>query len=304
MQSGFHVGLFVNLTDSCNNACKFCLSHAHQGQLRSGRELDFQAFKEMLDLYENSPSRVPLGAIHFAGTGEPLMYGRIAEIVTESTKRCSFVSIVTNGILLDEELSRCFAGANVSHIVISFTGATREVYSLFQGSGKMPEASDRQFEAVRDNVKKLVEWRNKMMSSTRIGISYILHETSRNDYFQALDYWKRAGVDYVDTRILSTGFSCAADDYDEYLKKIVKREGGVACTCFGKVMSLSTDGTLRFCNCFTTDNILGNIMTTPLAEMLGGDRFLSLLEAFHGNYKAIPEHCKTCDLGRARPILY
>jgi radical SAM protein with 4Fe4S-binding SPASM domain len=304
MPPGFRAGLFVNLTDRCNNVCEFCLSHQKQGQWRSGHELDFEAFMERLAEYEKKPSRVPLGAIHFAGTGEPLLYGRIAEIVSEAAKRCSFVSIVTNGILLDEGLSRCFAGANVSHIVISFTGATREVYGLFQGSGKPPAISDKQFESVRGNVKTLLESRDAMMSSAKIGISYILHEKSRNDYFRALDYWNRAGVDYVDTRILAPDFSRSVDDYGQYLRGTVKNKGGAACTCFGKVMSLSTDGTLRFCNCFTTDNILGNIMTTPLAEMLDSDRFLSLLEAFHGNYKDSPEHCKTCDLGRARPILY
>jgi radical SAM protein with 4Fe4S-binding SPASM domain len=129
---------------------------------------------------------------------------------------------------------------------------------------------------------------------------------SKQDLFPALNYYRSIGVDYTDVRIWSDGFSLTGDDYNDYLNENrlkFNNEGG-ACTCFGKVMNVSTDGTLRFCNCsYIEETIIGNILEEPLADILQTDKFTALMEAFHNNYEQIPDFCKTCDLGRARPIL-
>jgi len=69
-------------------------------------------------------------------------------------------------------------------------------------------------------------------------------------------------------------------------------------------MDVSTDGTLRFCNCpQIKENILGNIFKTPLAEILSSEKFMKLNRAFYNDHRNVPEFCKKCDLMRARPIL-
>lgn len=305
MQPGFTCGLFVTLVDDCNVNCSFC-PFPDKEEFRNGMVLSYDKFMRVLDDVKNYPPSIPLGAVSFCGSGEPLMHKDIVRFVRETKKSVPQVSIVTNGLLLDESMASGLIATTVNHIVISITGDCADVYNAYQGNNQPLNKATEQFELVRNNVKRLVKLRNDLRSSTCIGISYILNDNSRQDLFPSLNYYHMIGVDYVDVRIWSDGFSLKKEDFREYLsenRQLFDANGG-ACTCFGKVMNLSTDGTLRFCNCsYHDETIIGNIFETPLAEILNTDKFKILLEAFHHDYDNIPDYCKICDLGRARPVL-
>jgi len=303
-----HCGLFVTLIDACNINCNFC-PFPKRKKFRNGNKLDYSAFVKMLNELSSNPPPIPLNSVCFCGSSEPLLYNKVTELIAETKRIVPFVSLVTNGVLLSKEMSKNLLNARVDHIVISITGDTAEVYNKYQGSGKTSEKADEQFKLVRNNVENFVKLRDELKSPTQIGISYILHEKSKCDLFKSLNHYYKIGVNYVDVRIESLGFrknSDFLDEYDEYIKEVQHNFNGIVCTCFGKVMDVSTDGTLRFCNCsYVPETILGNIFKTPLAEILNSEKFAKLDKAFYGGggYQNIPELCKKCDLMRARPIL-
>jgi len=301
-----HCGLFVTLIDDCNINCKFC-PFPKRKRFRNGNKLDYLAFVKMLNELSSNQPAIPLNAVCFCGSSEPLLYKQVTELITETKKNVPFVSLVTNGILLNKEMAKKLLCSGVDHIVVSITGNTPEVYNKYQGSGKTSKEAAEQFKLTRNNVKKFITLRNELKSKTQIGISYILHDDSKQDLFKSLNYYHEIGVNYVDIRIKSRGFrkeSGFSDEYNEYIKNVERDFNGVACTCFGKVMDVSTDGTLRFCNCsYVDETILGNIFKTPLAEILSSEKFLKLNKVFYNDHKNVPELCKKCDLMRARPIL-
>lgn len=298
------VGLFVTLVDACNLNCQFC-EFPNKKEFRTGESLDCGKFINMLYQMKECPPPIPLGAVSFCGSGEPLLYNNIIEIVSETRKFVPQVSIVTNGVLLTKELCVGLLGAQINHIVVSITGNSTEVYGKYQGSGEKTIDVKEQFELVRQNVEMLVNMRNEKLYSTQIGVSYILSDESKKDYFQALSYWHKIGVDYVDTRILSQGFLLQKDDFVSYIKNNSKWwENDSCCTCFGKVMNVFTDGRIGFCNCsYRDETILGNLYDNSLAEILSSPKFTGLLKSFTQDYMSIPDICKICDLLRARPIL-
>jgi radical SAM protein with 4Fe4S-binding SPASM domain len=296
-------GLFVTLIDSCNINCKFC-PFPERPEFRTGKELDYDKFIAMLHGLRDCPPPIPLGAVSYCGSSEPLLYKRVTELVAETTKIVPQVSLVTNGVLLTEETAHKLLCAGISHIVVSITGNSADVYSHYQGSGKSSAQANEQWQLVRNNVNNLVRMRDKMQASTQIGISYILHRDTKSDIFAALSHWRDVGVNYADIRILNEGFTFPKDDYKTYIETVVKRLGENYCTCFGKVMNVSTDGTLGFCNCaYLPETQFGNIFETSLSEILASEQFTKLADSFSRNYDDIPEYCKSCDLGRSRPIL-
>jgi radical SAM protein with 4Fe4S-binding SPASM domain len=298
-------GLFVTLIDSCNLNCEFCPFPERPG-FRTGKELDYDKFIAILRGLRDCPPPIPLGAVCYCGSSEPLLYKRVTELVAETTKIVPQVSLVTNGVLLTEKTADELLCAGINHIVISMTGNSADVYSHYQGSGKSLPQVIEQWQLVRNNVGNLVRMRDKMRAVTQIGISYILHHDTKNDLLAALFHWRELGVNYVDVRILNEGFTFPKDDYRTYIEAVVKKlgENYNYCTCFGKVMNVSTDGTLGFCNCaYLPETQLGNIFETPLQQILSSERFTSLAQSFSRDYDNVPEYCKTCDLGRSRPIL-
>ena len=296
------VGLFVTLKNDCNLNCRFC-EFPNRPEFRDGQELDCDKFMQVIkNTKKDSP--IPLGAVSYCGSGKPLLYGRIGELVAETKKYVPHVSIVTNGVALDEKMSRSLLEAEIDHVVVSVTGISEEVYGKYQGSGRKTESVHTQLQMVKENVRRFVELRNKMCSLSQIGISYILSEESRDEYFEALNYWKELGVNYVDTRILSVGFPLKDNDFEEDINKNAKWWWESCCTCFGKVMNVFPDGRIGFCNCaYREETILGNIYEESLGDILRTEKFVKLCDAFTENYNNIPDFCKKCDLRRARPIL-
>lgn len=305
MQHGFTCGLFVTLVDDCNINCSFC-PFPGKDEFRNGAVLDYKKFMKVLSDIRSSPLPIPLGHISLCGSGEPLLHKDVIQFVAEAKKCSPEVSIVTNGLLLDEAMSFELIRTGINQIVISITGNSADVYNEYQGNEQSVETATAQLNLIRSNVERLISLRNDLRGSTGIGISYILHEDSKADLFSALNYYYKIGVGYVDIRMRSTGFSLKQEDFEAYVadnKQLFDMSGGY-CTCFGKVMNLSTDGTLRFCNCsYRPETIIGNVFESSLADILSSCKFVALKEVFHSDYANIPEYCKICDLGRARPIL-
>ena len=291
------LGLFVTLQDSCNLDCSFCQFPLRK-EFRGGKKLDYD--KKI----DNCSLDIPIGAVSFCGSGEPLLYDRIVEIVTETKRYIPFVSLVTNGVLLNQELSEKLIMTDIDHIVVSITGITNAVYSTFQGSGDGVRNSEKQLKTVKINVNNLVKIRNRKHKNTQIGISYLLSDESKNEYFDAVNYWDSVGVNYVDTRMLQCGFSYKVEEYDEYVKNNSKwwldRN---CCTCFGKVMNVFTDGRISVCNNVESEQIVGNIYEESISEIINSKKFLDLYKCVTENYLNMPDYCKTCDMLRARPIL-
>ena len=300
----YSLGMFVTLMDDCNLDCKFC-KFPKRNEFRNGKMLDSGKFAEMLHQLKEQPPQIPLGAVCFCGSGEPLLYPHLIEIVEETKKYVPYVSIVTNGILLTEQICTGLLQADVNHVVISVTGMEEDVYKKFQGSGSKTADVGRQLQLVKENVIRMTELRDCLHANTQIGISYILNHESKADYFKALQYWNEIGVNYVDTRILSKGFKQNTEDFSTYIKNNQRWWGdGNLCTCFGKVMNVFTDGRIGYCNCaYKEETILGSLYDSSLKEIIDSDKFQNLLRIFTEDYESVPELCKTCDLLKARPIL-
>ena len=299
------LGLFVTVQDSCNFDCAFC-QFPPKKEFRSGKSIDYNKF---IDFIASSTKRegeffVPLGAVSFCGSGEPLLYEKIAEIIGETKKYVPFISLVTNGGLLDRTMSEILLETGVDHIVISITGNSVPTYKKFQGSGKRVKDVEEQFDLVRSNIGQLVHIRNAKRKKTQIGVSYLLNDDSKDDYFKALENWKRMGIDYVDTRMRQRGFSHKLEDYDAYVSEnSMYWENKNCCTCFGKVMNIFTDGRISYCNCVEDDKLIGNIYEKSFSEIINTKKFRDMFEYVTHDYSRMPDTCKTCDMLRARPIL-
>ena len=148
------LGLFVTLQDACNLDCSFCQFPSRK-EFRRGGVLDCDKFIKFLSCQkkiDDCKLDIPIGAVSFCGSGEPLLYNRIVEIIEETKKFVPFVSIVTNGVLLNAELSERLIMSRIDHIVVSITGISNDVYSEFQGSGERVKDSSGQLEIVKNNI--------------------------------------------------------------------------------------------------------------------------------------------------------
>lgn len=94
----------------------------------------FDEAVKAFDTVKDTPSIYP-NSVQLNGSGEPLLYPRIANMVRECRKRFAMCEFVTNGYLLTDEKIAEILDTDIDMIEMSLTGIKPEVYKNFQGSG-------------------------------------------------------------------------------------------------------------------------------------------------------------------------
>lgn len=130
------------LTPRCNFNCKMCYVHlSKEEQEARGREL---TAKEWIALGEECAKE---GMLFLLLTGgEPLLRSDFKEIYLGLKKLGLFISINTNGSLIDDEMFAFFKENPPYKFNITLYGSSREVYQRINGN---PSAFDKTINAIR-----------------------------------------------------------------------------------------------------------------------------------------------------------
>ncbi|GBF33444.1 radical SAM protein [Desulfocucumis palustris] len=120
----------------CNFRCGYCL-HAlpreRHGYISDKTFLDMPLYKKCID--DLADFKAKLKMLRFAGIGEPLLHRNIAQMVDYAKTKdiADSIDIVTNGVLLDEQLSLALIAAGLDRLRISIQGISGEKYGTLAG---------------------------------------------------------------------------------------------------------------------------------------------------------------------------
>jgi len=118
------LGFQIDLTSRCNLKCPFCVYNKEKSIYRSGRQLDFDTVKNILNQISNLKPKWLIEHIWYVGTGETLLHKNLPEIIMETAKKIgSFIGVVTNGTLLTKKMSEKLIKADVTEIDMSYVGS-------------------------------------------------------------------------------------------------------------------------------------------------------------------------------------
>ena len=120
------------LTPRCNLNCKMCYIHmTEQEQCLAGKELTTDQWLEI------GRQSVRQGMIYLLLTGgEPLIRPDFCKIYTEMVRMGVMVSVNSNGILIDEEILKCFCNYRPETVNITLYGMSEETYGRLCGNPK------------------------------------------------------------------------------------------------------------------------------------------------------------------------
>ena len=136
----------IELTTRCNLRCAYC---ARTLRGITAEDMPLDRFKTILGLLPHA-YRITL-----VGLGETLLHPGVADFVAFASKQGRRVALVTNGMLLDDELSRKLLNAGLESIAFSLDGATQEIASSVRPGTDL--------DRVITNIKRFV----KLSRSTR-----------------------------------------------------------------------------------------------------------------------------------------
>jgi len=130
--------LYIEPSSRCNLACKMCFRNSWIGESLSDMEMSL--FKKAIDSMPNSVEDV-----FFGGMGEPLMNGDIFEMVEYAANRGARTSLLTNGTMLTDEVSRNLLDRGLDKLWVSIDSFDEDEYESIRKNSN--------FGLVRSNIE-------------------------------------------------------------------------------------------------------------------------------------------------------
>lgn len=177
------INLEINLTNICNHSCIWCTyDYLH----KSTESLNFENVVNLL----RDARKMGVESITWTGGGEPTIHPKFTELISIAAELGFKQGLNTNGYCLTETMMDIIVD-NFSYIRFSIDAATSEVHSLCHKVVKQ------QFEKIIDNIKKIVDKKEKTKSILTIGYSFLIDSYNLNDVIKSIKLAKSLGVNYL-----------------------------------------------------------------------------------------------------------
>ncbi|MBU7014783.1 MAG: radical SAM protein [Theionarchaea archaeon] len=149
----------LDITTRCNLNCLHCGATEFKTEREWTTEEALQAFESMISY----------GIDHFDFLGgEPFIRKDILELFSHLSDQGARILVVTNGLLLNEEIIDFLANLETfSGISVSIDGASREVHETIRGKNT--------FDRTVANVQALLSRRNRRTPSFTVGLTCVLN---------------------------------------------------------------------------------------------------------------------------------
>jgi MoaA/NifB/PqqE/SkfB family radical SAM enzyme len=168
--------LYVEPTNRCNLDCRTCMRHGWEEPLGY---MDLGLFKKIMADLAPFPGRP---GIFFGGFGEPLGHPNIADMVALAGAAGSHVELISNGIMLDAEMTERLAAAGLGRLWVSIDGASPASYADVRLGDHLP--------GIVANLERL----RAMKEGFELGISFVAMKRNIADLAAVLDLAGRLGA--------------------------------------------------------------------------------------------------------------
>lgn len=173
--------LYVEPTNRCNLDCRTCMRNGWEEGLGL---MEFGLFEKIMNEVGAWPGPPD---IFLGGFGEPLSHPRIADMVTLAKAAGSRVELISNAILLNEELARRLAAAGLDFLWVSIDGASPESYADIRLGDHLPQIVANLRRLRRKGILKIGQ-------TPALGISFVAMKRNFADLPRVLDLGRQLGA--------------------------------------------------------------------------------------------------------------
>jgi MoaA/NifB/PqqE/SkfB family radical SAM enzyme len=181
--------VYVEPTNHCNLTCRTCMRNVWDEPLGIMSDAVFVRVIEGLRACSPPPT------VFFGGFGEPLFHPKIVEMVSRVKALGASVELITNGMLLDQNLAPQLINAGLDVLWVSLDGATPESYADVRLGATLPE--------VIQNLTRLRDLRIRSRFKLQLGIAFVAMKRNITDLPAVLRLGRRLGAErFLVTNVL------------------------------------------------------------------------------------------------------
>lgn len=295
----------VEVTPRCNLNCSFCYNHWKKDGCQPPEE---KGYGEIIKVLARLFKQTNLNHVTFSG-GEPLLFGRLPELVLYCRRRHASVTVITNGSAGSADLYRTLVHLGVDLFELPFHSCYPDIHNQMAGSPSAWRNAVLSIETLQGLGARVVpvivitKHNHATLGETltelhRMGLNRVMlnrynlggvHTTSPLDvmadipqlrfaFAQANDVAKRLGMS-LSSNVCTP--HCVLDPWDYKNISFSKCSPDIT----KRPITVSAGGDLRFCN--HSPVVLGNVLMTPVAQIFAN---------VHSDYKEFtkPDFCQAC----------
>lgn len=282
LKKEFPSQIIVDVNNKCNLSCVHC-PQSNKADFEKHNYLDVSLNMKMVDEVRNYGKDFTQH-IRYTANGEPFLHPNLIEMINEATTNSNtFVSVTTNGTLLNEDKIVELLDTGVNLIDISIDAYYEETYKKIRINGL--------HNVVNQNVKKLLKYNNLNKKQTKIIVSFVEQEINKDEVELFKNYWETQGVDNVVIRRLHT-----AAGYQNTLTPIgLNNKMRRPCVYPWERIILNSEGFLQYCpNCFDNSTNIIDYKKTTIHEIWKSNFYDKLRKGHINNKFDNGDFCKKC----------
>lgn len=287
LTDAFPSQILMDITEICNLACIHCPHSAFaKSEHYAGRHIDPALNDKMIEeVRQHGQGRTQY--IRYASNGEPLVHPQGYEMIQAAVEHSGvYVTLTTNGKIMNEKRTQKLLGAGVHMIDISLDAFSPETYARVRVKGDM--------NVTRDNVLRLIRWVAESKSKTKVVVSFVEQPLNAHETDDFERYWKDAGADKVVIRRLHS-CSGAMQELAQIRHEASDRMPRRPCLYPWERVVINARGDLAFC---PSDWVHGSYVTqycnTTIFSEWQGEFYQALRQAHLSNDFSGHAFCGQC----------
>jgi len=295
VQYGFHGRLtaefpsqiVIDVTEVCNLACIHC-PHPEfkKSEHYSASYLDPELNKRVVDEVKSRGQGLTQ-YIRYSSEGEPLVHPKGYEMIEYAARNSGvFVTLTTNGTIMNERRTRRLLDSGVHMIDISIDAHKEETYSKIRVNGDLT--------VTRDNVLRLIRWIKETGAPTKVVVSFIEQPQNQGEAQPFEAFWKENGADFVVVRRLHSAAGAVVP-----IAQIMRSQQAAKlrrpCVYPWERVVLNPRGFIAFCPAdWTHGSSVIDYRDTTIFDTWNGEFYRKLREAHLTNNYSSHKFCGQC----------
>jgi pyruvate-formate lyase-activating enzyme len=287
LKSEFPSQVIIDVTEVCNLACVHCphpefKKSKHYDARYLDPELNKKIVGEVRDRGQNKTQY-----IRYSSEGEPLIHPKGYEMIEYATRNSGvYVTLTTNGTIMNEKRTRRLLDAGVHMIDISIDAHTPETYAKIRVGGDL--------DVTRKNVLNLLAWIKQTGVPTKVVVSFIEQPQNSHEVEAFETFWKEHGADSVVIRRLHSGAG-AVVNVAHIMRMEQAQEARSPCVYPWERILLNPRGFLAFCPAdWSHGSTIVDFRTTTVEQTWSSDFYQRLREAHITNNYTSHGFCSQC----------
>jgi len=230
----------LSITNVCDMACFHCPHSSYTKTKNYHRSyLEMGLFKKIADEIGKNK-----GSLRILGWGEALMHRRLVEMVEYGKKAdIRFINLITNGLKLDEEVSRGLINAKLDVLEVSLDAYKEETYRKIRNNPF--------FEKIKSNIFRFLELRKQLGGKTYVAVGIV----DQPKVAAEIEDFKRFWLRYVEDVIVRK-----YRDFKGHNKDVSPPSKRHPCRCLWARFNINSEGKVSVCyDDWRNENVIADL---------------------------------------------